>query len=241
MKTMYIKHDEIQAAQGLKISAQNLEDTVAGTSLLVCRNEADLPELQERVQDELESVRKLLKVDGEGVYVQTSTLGSLEALLEFLSSLNPPIPVGAFNIGPIHKRDVIQAATMLERKKEYATILAFDVKIVPEAAQLAKEMGVRIFSADIIYHLFDQFTAYLKSIEDEKREASREEAIFPCILQIIPAVQSSTAATPIVVGVDVLEGILRPNTPLWRGAAQEARRLCGEKEDDDGGLDARRE
>ena len=23
-------------------------------------------------------------------------------------------------------------------------------------------MGVRIFSADIIYHLFDQFTAYLK-------------------------------------------------------------------------------
>lgn len=54
--------------------------------------------------------------------------------------------MGAFNIGPIHKRDVIQAATMLERKKEYATILAFDVKIVPEAAQLAKEMGVRIFS-----------------------------------------------------------------------------------------------
>lgn len=78
VKTMYIKHDEIQAAQGLKISAQNLEDAVAGTSLLVCRNEADLPELQERVQDELESVRKLLKVDGEGVYVQTSTLGSLE-------------------------------------------------------------------------------------------------------------------------------------------------------------------
>lgn len=213
VKTMYIKHDEIQAAQGLKISAQNLEDAVAGTSLLVCRNEADLPELQERVQDELESVRKLLKVDGEGVYVQTSTLGSLEALLEFLSSLNPPIPVGAFNIGPIHKRDVIQAATMLERKKEYATILAFDVKIVPEAAQLAKEMGVRIFSADIIYHLFDQFTAYLKSIEDEKREASREEAIFPCILQIIPQ-YIFNRSNPIVVGVDVLEGILRPNTPL---------------------------
>ena len=213
MKTMYIKHDEILAAQGLKVAAQNLDDAVAGTSLLVCRNEEELPKLQEQVQDELESVKKLLKVNGEGVYVQTSTLGSLEALLEFLSSLNPPIPVGDFNIGPIHKRDVIQAAIMLERKKEYATILAFDVKIVPEAAQLAKEMGVRIFSADIIYHLFDQFTAYLKSLEDEKREASREEAIFPCILKIIPQ-YIFNRSNPIVVGVDVVEGILRPNTPL---------------------------
>lgn len=213
MKTMYIKHDEILAAQGLKVAAQNLEDAVAGTSLLVCRNEEDLPRLQEQVQDELESVKKLLKVNGEGVYVQTSTLGSLEALLEFLGSLNPPIPVGDFSIGPIHKRDIIQAAVMLERKKEYATILAFDVKIVPEAAQLAKEMGVRIFSADIIYHLFDQFTAYLKSLEDEKREASREEAIFPCILKIIPQ-YIFNRSNPIVVGVDVLEGILRPNTPL---------------------------
>ena len=213
MKTMYIKHDEILAAQGLKVAAQNLDDAVAGTSLMVCRNEEDLPRLQEQVQDELESVKKLLKVNGEGVYVQTSTLGSLEALLEFLGSLNPPIPVGDFSIGPIHKRDIIQAAVMLERKKEYATILAFDVKIVPEAAQLAKEMGVRIFSADIIYHLFDQFTAYLKSLEDEKREASREEAIFPCILKIIPQ-YIFNRSNPIVVGVDVVEGILRPNTPL---------------------------
>lgn len=31
-----------------------------------------------------------------------------------------------------------------------------------EAATLAEQLGVRIFTADIIYHLFDQFTAYLK-------------------------------------------------------------------------------
>lgn len=33
-----------------------------------------------------------------------------------------------------------------------------------EARELAESMGVRIFSADIIYHLFDQFTAYLKQV-----------------------------------------------------------------------------
>lgn len=33
-----------------------------------------------------------------------------------------------------------------------------------EAATLAEQLGVRIFTADIIYHLFDQFTAYLKTV-----------------------------------------------------------------------------
>ena len=42
-----------------------------------------------------------------GVCVQASTLGSLEALLEFLKSMN--IPVCSINIGPIHKKDVLKA------------------------------------------------------------------------------------------------------------------------------------
>ena len=33
-----------------------------------------------------------------------------------------------------------------------------------EARDLSEDMGVRIFTADIIYHLFDQFTAYLKKV-----------------------------------------------------------------------------
>lgn len=33
-----------------------------------------------------------------------------------------------------------------------------------DAATLADQLGVRIFTADIIYHLFDQFTAYLKLV-----------------------------------------------------------------------------
>lgn len=213
INTRYEEHDEIRAAMGLKVAAQNLEDAVAGTSLMVCRNNDELPMLQEQVQEELESARRLLKVDGEGVFVQASTLGSLEALLEFLSSLDPPIPVGAFNIGPISKRDVIQASVMLERKREYAVILAFDVKLTPNGAQMAKELGVRIFSADIIYHLFDQFTNYIKELRDKDTEVKRKEAIFPCIIRIIPQ-YIFNRSSPIVVGVDVVEGILRPGTPL---------------------------
>lgn len=47
--------------------------------------------------------------------VQASTLGSLEALLEFLKSPAVKIPVSGINIGPVAKRDVMRASVMLVR------------------------------------------------------------------------------------------------------------------------------
>jgi translation initiation factor 5B len=97
---------------------------------------------------------------------------------------------------------------MLEKKKEYATILAFDVKVTPEARELADELGVKIFIADIIYHLFDQFKAYIQNLKEEKKREAADEAVFPCVLEIIPECIFNKKA-PIVLGVDVLEGILK--------------------------------
>ena len=39
----------------------------------------------------------------------------------------------------------------------WAVILAFDVRIERDAQEMADSLGVKIFSADIIYHLFDSF------------------------------------------------------------------------------------
>lgn len=47
---------------------------------------------------------------------------------------------------------------LLTGAKKYAVILAFDVPVAKEARELAEEYGVKVFTADIIYHLFDQFT-----------------------------------------------------------------------------------
>jgi len=40
-----------------------------------------------------------------------------------------------------------------KRRKEYACLLVFDVKVLPDAREFAEENGVKIFEADIIYHL----------------------------------------------------------------------------------------
>lgn len=70
---------------------------------------------------------KAIRVQERGVFVQASTLGSLEALLAFLKSSK--IPYAGINIGPVHKKDIMKASVMLEHDSQWAVILAFDVKV----------------------------------------------------------------------------------------------------------------
>lgn len=117
------------------------------------------------------------------------------------------------NIGPVHKKDVMRASVQLEHQPEFATILAFDVKVHSDATELAADLGVRIFTADIIYHLFDQFTAYMDNFRQARREEFAEVAVFPCVLKILPNCVFNKK-DPIILGVDVEEGILKVGTPL---------------------------
>ena len=104
-----------------------------------------------------------------GVGVAASTLGSLEALLEYLAK--EKIPVSHVSVGPVSKDDVIRAmkATLSEvpekRKKEYSCLLVFDVKILADAAKYAEDNEIRIFSANIIYHLTDHFNKYVAEVK----------------------------------------------------------------------------
>uniref|UniRef100_A0A7N0ZZK6 Eukaryotic translation initiation factor 5B n=1 Tax=Kalanchoe fedtschenkoi TaxID=63787 RepID=A0A7N0ZZK6_KALFE len=213
VKGTYLHHKEIKAAQGIKITAQGLEHAVAGTGLYVVGPEDNVEDVKEEAMEDMKSVMNRIDKTGEGVCVQASTLGSLEALLEFLKTPAVNIPVSGISIGPVHKKDVMKASVMLEKKKEYAAILAFDVKVTPEARELAEEYGVKIFIADIIYHLFDQFKAYIDTLKEEKKKEAADEAVFPCVLKIMPNCVFNKK-DPIVLGVDVLEGIAKVGTPI---------------------------
>lgn len=214
VKGSYIHHKEIKAAQGVKITANGLETAIAGTQLFAVGPDDDLEELKDEAMADMSHILGSVDKSGEGVCVQASTLGSLEALLEFLKSPAVQIPVSGINIGPIHKKDVMRASVMLERKrKEFAVILAFDVKVEKDAVAMAEELGVKIFTADIIYHLFDQFVTYMAKVKEEKRKAAEFDAVFPCILKILPNCVFNKK-DPIILGCEVLEGIAKVGTPL---------------------------
>ncbi|KAF4040023.1 Elongation factor Tu domain 4 [Phytophthora infestans] len=213
VKGEYLHHQKMKAAMGVKICAQGLEKAVAGTQIYVVGPDDDVEELKDSVMSDLTGILDSVKATRRGVMVQASTLGALEALLEFLRTCDPPIPVSCVNIGPVHKKDVMRASVQLEHQPEFATILAFDVKVHSDATELATELGVRIFTADIIYHLFDQFTAYMDNFRMARREEFAEVAVFPCVLKILPNCVFNKK-DPIILGVDVEEGILKIGTPL---------------------------
>lgn len=206
--------------------APDLEKAIAGSRLLVCGPDDDEDDLREEVMSDLTSLLNSIDKSGRGVCVQASTLGSLEALLDFLKSSK--IPVSGINIGPVHKKDVMRAATMLEKAKELSCILCFDVPIDKDAEKLAEDMGIRLFKgsrilflrychnsqmfvADIIYHLFDAFTLYNAEIVEAKRRDAAPAAVWPCRLKIIAAF---CKRDPIILGVDILDGTLRVGTPI---------------------------
>ncbi|KAF3904892.1 hypothetical protein ABW20_dc0107445 [Dactylellina cionopaga] len=209
VKGQYVHHKEVKAALGVKIAANDLENAIAGSRLLVVGPDDDEEDLEDEVMGDLEGLLNKVEKSGKGVCVQASTLGSLEALLDFLNVSK--IPVMSISIGPVYKRDVMRAGTMLEKNKEFAVMLCFDVKVDKEAQAYADEVGVKLFTADIIYHLFDAFTAYQKELLEQKRKETADLAVFPCVLRIV---QVFHQRDPIVVGIDVMEGSLRVGTPI---------------------------
>ena len=215
VKSQYVHNKLVKAALGVKICAPELEKAIAGSSLHVISNnpKRGIPEVAARraVMQDLDDMLASVDKSGKGVFVQASTLGSLEALLVFLK--DSKIPVAGIGIGPVHRKDIVRASVMVELAKEYACMLAFDVRIEKEAEECAQELEVKIFRADIIYHLFDQFTAYMNDLLEQKRRDMAPQAVFPCILKIVPGCVFNKRS-PLVMGVDVVEGVLRVGTPI---------------------------
>lgn len=116
---------------------------------------------------------------GPGVWVQASTLGSLEALLTFLKQME--IPVRNFAIGPVFRSHVIRAGRMLDTAAEFALILAFDVPIDKEAKEYADKEGVKIFSGECSKSIATDFTSYdhlplIRRVQDIHERGERSQA-----------------------------------------------------------------
>ncbi|KAE8257396.1 hypothetical protein A4X13_0g2382 [Tilletia indica] len=209
VKGQYVHHKEVKAALGVKIVAPDLEKAVSGSRLLLCSEDDDEEQLRKDVMSDLTNLLDSVDKSGKGVSVQASTLGSLEALLEFLKQSK--IPVNAVNIGPVYKKDVVRCSTMLEKAPEFACMLCFDVPVDKEAEAMAETFGIKVFKANIIYHLFDAFTAYSKEVKEAKARDAASVAVWPCSLRIIAAFAKRD---PIILGCDINEGSLRVGTPL---------------------------
>jgi translation initiation factor 5B len=64
---------------------------MAGLPLFVGRNSNEIEYFKNEIQNILKTALSSIKLKENGVHVQASTLGSLEALLEYLKTSNIPV------------------------------------------------------------------------------------------------------------------------------------------------------
>jgi len=199
--------NEVHAAAGIKISAPNLESVIAGSPIICISDGSRVDEAKKIVQKEVEEVE--FSKEGEGVVARSDTLGSLEALIKILQKNE--IPIKKAEVGPVTKQDIVELHPLKDDLKK--VVLAFNIGVLPDAEAMARDLKIEIFKNNIIYRLIEDYQKWC-SEKKERRELDKLERIVrPCKFRILPGFVFRKRK-PAVFGVEMLAGVLKPNTPM---------------------------
>ncbi len=207
----FIDVEEVSAAAGVKIAAPDLEDAVAGAPIIAVGEGMPLEKAVEEVSQEVERLR--ISTDKVGIILKTDTLGSLEALTEGLRMRG--IPIRLADIGDISKRDVMEAAVVGQEEPLYGVILAFNVKVLPDAEEEARAHRVRIFRNNIIYNLMDDYIRWMEEERERRERSVFDRLVKPGKVEVLRGFVFRRAK-PAIFGVRVLAGVIAPNRELIR-------------------------
>lgn len=199
--------DSIVAAAGVKIVTPDLEGVLAGSPVLAPEGDVEAAKLV--VESEIKQV--MISSESNGVILKADALGSLEAIVEMLKRRN--VPIRTADIGPITRRDIVEASAVKKVDKYRGVVLAFSVKPLPDAEQEAFDSNVKVFQDQIIYSLIDN---YLNWVEQEQNQEQKSglEAITPlCKFQFLKGFVFRRN-DPAVFGVEVLRGRLRQKATI---------------------------
>ncbi len=199
---------EVHAAAGVKIVSPDIEGAVAGAPVYAIDKKGDLEAMKQKVRDEVSSIR--IQRDSSGIVVKTDTLGSLEAVTQFLQDRKVPVRIA--DVGNIVKRDIVEAKAAGDTEPLNAVVLGFNVKFAPDIEDLAAEYGVETFLNEVIYRLYDDYNAWLIVKREQAKAESLGSLIRPGKLELIPE-YVFRQKDPAIVGVRV-HGIIKPRTGL---------------------------
>lgn len=201
--------DSVSAAAGVKIAAPNLDEAVAGAPLYVIPSEDEIDKYVKEVSEEVENLKII--TDMEGIVLKTDALGSLEAIAESLEKNR--IPIRLADVGDVSKRDVVEAMIVKEREPLYGAILAFNVKVLPDAEEEANVRKVPIFQHNIIYHLVNDYLTWMRSEREAFMRSKFDRLVKPAKIKVLPG-YVFRRAKPAIVGVEVLAGQIKPRIRL---------------------------
>jgi translation initiation factor 5B len=207
-KEKFASVSEVHAAAGVKIVSPDIHGAVAGAPVYAVSDPDKVEEIKKKVREEVKAIR--IQTDKSGIVLKTDTLGSLEAVSQFLRDRK--VPIRKADVGPIVKRDVIEAAASGDTDPLNAVILGFNVKFAPDIDELAAEYGVEPFLNEVIYRLYDEYNAWIMVKREQAKAESLSSIVRPGKIEMLPQ-YIFRHSKPAVAGVRV-HGVIKPRVVL---------------------------
>ena len=192
--------DVVNAASGVKISAVNLEGTLAGTTLRVVSSEEERIVAIENANKESELS---IELSDDGVCIKSDTVGGLEALAKELQNIG--VPIRTASIGKVTRKDVRSVENA--QNPLHRIIMAFSTDILVDAQNEIdeSEKNIKFINSDIIYRILEEYEEWVDIRNKEIEEENREDVVYPGRIRLLPN-HTFRASKPAVVGVRVLGG-----------------------------------
>jgi translation initiation factor 5B len=192
---------EVAAAAGVYVAATGIEDAMPGGLLKVVRSDEERTRVRAELARESQPVTDLAE---SGVAIAADTLGGLEALA--FECREGKIPVHEAGVGPIARPTIIRMATV--KDPTHRAVLAFNVPVLPDAQPEGDSAAVRIFRADVMYRVIEEYQTWREERLRALSAQRRLELVHPAKFQVLPGFVFR-ASKPAIVGIKVLGGTLR--------------------------------
>jgi len=200
---------QVDAAAGLKIASPDLEGVLPGSTLYVASNKQEIEKFTKLIESEMKSM--FIDTETDGIILKCDTIGSLEAIIEMLR--RSQVPVAKADIGPVTRRDVIEAKAIKEKDRHLGVVLSFNVKVLPDAKDESENSHIKVFEDKVIYSLIDNYNAWV-----EEDSANEEDAIFS---ELVPIAKFTFLKgmvfrnnDPAVFGIRIDVGTLKQKIPF---------------------------
>lgn len=207
MAGQFKQMDAVSAAVGVRVAAPGLEDVLAGSPVRIVKSEKDVEKITKELQAEIEEVE--IRTEKEGVLIKTDTLGSLEALIKCISELG--LPIRRAEVGAVTKSDLLELKPLKEK-----ICFVFGLKVPDEIYRFAEDIGVKIFSSDVIYKLIEEYDVWRLKAKERAEEDILKRMPRPAKIRVLPG-YVFRQSRPAIFGVEIITGTLKTGACLVKG------------------------
>ena len=105
-------------------------------------------------------------------------------------------------------------------KDQYlGVVLAFGVKLLPDAEEEIALSKIPVFKGDVLYHVLEEYSRWLETQRLAGAKAEMDLLIRPGKIKLLKGFVFRRS-DPAIVGVEVLDGIIKPKYPLINSRGQ---------------------